>query len=57
MTRRLAVPAAPGPLEDCSARFDEVFGYLAQRRGFASTWPGCSPPSRVSRRAGIFTGG
>src|SRR5438034_7214479 len=34
MTRRLPCPAAPGPLEDYAARFDDLFGSLAQRRGF-----------------------
>src|SRR5215467_7668694 len=34
MTRRVACPAAPGPLEGYAARFDDLFGRLAQRRGF-----------------------
>jgi hypothetical protein len=34
MTRRRPCPAAPGPLEGYAARFDDVFGSLAQRRGF-----------------------
>src|SRR5919206_1943638 len=34
MTQRLACPPAPGPLEDYAARFDDLFGTLAQRRGF-----------------------
>src|SRR5918996_890288 len=34
MTKRLPVPAAPGPLEDYAGRFDDLFGSLAQRRGF-----------------------
>jgi hypothetical protein len=33
MTRRLPCPAAPGPLEGYAARFDELFGSLAQRQG------------------------
>src|SRR5881394_3529551 len=34
MTRRRPCPAAPGPLEEYAARFDDLFGSLAQRRGF-----------------------
>ena len=34
MTRRLPYPAAPGPLEGYAARFDDLCGSLAQRRGF-----------------------
>src|SRR5215218_1352081 len=34
MTKRLPSPPAPGPLEDYTARFDDLFGTLAQRRGF-----------------------
>jgi len=34
MTRRGPCPAAPGPLEEYAARFDDLFGRLAQRRGF-----------------------
>lgn len=34
MTKRLPSPPAPGPLEDYAVRFDDLFGSLAQRRGF-----------------------
>lgn len=34
MTQRLACPPAPGPLESYAAQFDDLFGTLAQRRGF-----------------------
>src|SRR6266705_2760205 len=34
MTRRLPCPAAPGPLEDYAAWFDDLFGSLAQRLRF-----------------------
>jgi DDE superfamily endonuclease len=34
MTKRLPSPPAPGPLEDFAANFDDLFGTLAQRRGF-----------------------
>src|SRR3954453_23787456 len=33
MSKRLPCPPAPGPLEDYAARFDDLFGTLAQRRG------------------------
>jgi hypothetical protein len=33
MTKRLPCPPAPGPLEDYAARFDALWGSLAQRRG------------------------
>ena len=34
MTKRLPCPAAPGPLEEYAARYDDRLGTLAQRRGF-----------------------
>ncbi|WP_432190431.1 IS701 family transposase [Streptomyces sp. Tue6028] len=34
MTKRLPCPPAPGPLEAYAVRFDDLFGTLAQRRGF-----------------------
>ena len=34
MSKRLPCPPAPGPLEDYAARFDDLFGTLAQRRSF-----------------------
>jgi SRSO17 transposase len=34
MSKRLPCPPAPGPLEDYANRFDDLFGTLAQRRGF-----------------------
>jgi DDE superfamily endonuclease len=34
MSKRLPCPPAPGPLEDYAASFDDLFGTLAQRRGF-----------------------
>jgi DDE superfamily endonuclease len=34
MSARRSCPPAPGPLEDYAARFDGLFGSLAQRRGF-----------------------
>ena len=34
MTQPLSCPQAPGPLEAFAAEFDDLFGRLAQRRGF-----------------------
>lgn len=34
MTKRLPATPAPGPLEDYAARFDDLFGTLAQRQAF-----------------------
>src|SRR5487761_920517 len=44
MTRRLPCPAAPGPLEGYAARFDDLFGSLAQRRGFREYLAGLLAP-------------
>src|SRR5205823_6188303 len=44
MTARLPCPAAPGPLEGYSARFDDLFGSLAQRRGFREYLAGLLAP-------------
>src|SRR5882724_10864096 len=39
-----AVPAAPGPLEEYAARFDDLLGRLAQRRGFREYLAGLLAP-------------
>src|SRR5260370_7049767 len=44
MTRRLPCPVAPGPLEGYAARFDDLFGSLAQRRGFREYLGGLLAP-------------
>src|SRR2546429_5236936 len=44
MTRRGRCPAAPGPLEGYAARFDDLFGSLAQRRGFRDYLAGLLAP-------------
>src|ERR1700757_4610342 len=44
MTVRRPCPAAPGPLEGYAARFDDVFGSLAQRRGFREYLAGLLAP-------------
>src|SRR5881397_451367 len=44
MTRRVPCPAAPGPLEEYAARFDDLFGSLAQRQGFREYLAGLLAP-------------
>jgi hypothetical protein len=44
MTRRRPCPPAPGPLEGYAARFDDLFGVLAQRRGFREYLAGLLAP-------------
>src|SRR5881398_659544 len=44
MTRHRPCPAAPGPLEEYAARFDDLFSRLAQRRGFRGYLMGLLAP-------------
>src|SRR5258707_4814192 len=44
MTRRVPCPPGPGPLEGYAARFDDLFGSLAQRRGFREYLAGLRAP-------------
>ena len=44
MTQRLPCPVAPGPLEGYAARFDDLFGSLAQRRGIREYLAGLLAP-------------
>src|SRR5258707_10192845 len=44
MTARRSCPAAPGALEGYAARFDDLFGRLAQRRGFRGDLSGLLAP-------------
>ena len=44
MTRRVPCPPAPGPLEGYAGRFDDLFGSLAQRRGFREYLAGLLAP-------------
>jgi SRSO17 transposase len=44
VTKRLACPPAPGPLEDYAAQFDALFGSLAQRRGLRAYLQGLLLP-------------
>ena len=44
MTKPVACPPAPGPLEGYAARFDDLFTHLAQRRGFREYLAGLLAP-------------
>src|SRR5207245_8873292 len=44
MTKSVACPPAPGPLEEYAARFDDLFGSVAQRRGFREYLAGLLAP-------------
>src|ERR1700740_352472 len=44
MTARRSAPAAPGPLEEYAAAFDDLFRRLAQRRGFREYLAGLLAP-------------
>jgi SRSO17 transposase len=56
MTRRVACPAAPGPLEDYAARFDDLFGRLAQRRGFREYLGGLLAPRERNKTLTALAG-
>src|SRR6266566_842160 len=44
MTKPVACPPAPGPLEEYAARFDDLFTRVAQRRGFREYLAGLLAP-------------
>src|SRR2546425_12029093 len=44
MTQRRVCPPAPGPLEEFAVGFDDLFGTLAQRRGFRAYLQGLLLP-------------
>jgi hypothetical protein len=49
MTKRLPASPAPGPLEDYSARFDDLFGARAQREGFRRYLEGLLLPAERNK--------
>jgi hypothetical protein len=56
MTRRVPCPPAPGPLEGYAARFDDLFGSLAQRRGFREYLAGLLGPRDRSKTLTALAG-
>src|SRR5262249_6619926 len=56
MTRRLQCPAAPGPLESYAAGFDDLFGSLAQRRGFREYLGGLLAPRERNKTLTALAG-
>src|SRR5262249_23504057 len=56
MTRRVACPPAPGPLEEFAARFDDLFGTLAQRRGFRDYVQGLWSPRERNKTPTALAG-
>src|SRR5215467_13580090 len=56
MTQRLACPPAPGPLEDYAAEFDDLFGSLAQRRGFRAYLQGLLLPRERNKTLTALAG-
>jgi SRSO17 transposase len=49
LTRRLPAEPAPGPLEDYAARFDDLFGTLAQRQAFRRYLEGLLLPAERNK--------
>jgi DDE superfamily endonuclease len=49
MTKRLSVSPAPGPLEDYSAHFDDLFSARAQREGFRRYLEGLLLPAERNK--------
>lgn len=49
MTKRLPCPPAPGPLEGYAGGLDDLFGTLAQRRGFREYLAGLLLPRDRNR--------
>ena len=56
MTARRSCPAAPGPLEGYAARFDDLFGRLAQRRGFREYLAGLLAPRERNKTLTALAG-
>jgi retron-type reverse transcriptase len=56
MTKRLACPPAPGPLEDYATRFDPLFARLAQRRGLRAYLQGLLLPRDPNKTLASLAG-
>ena len=56
MSKRIPCPPAPGPLEDYAAQFDDMFGSLAQRRGFRDYLQGLLLPRERNKTLTALAG-
>src|SRR5215813_5354860 len=56
MTRRVPCAGAPGQLEGYAARFDDLFGSLAQRRGFREYLGGLLAPRERNKTLTALAG-
>src|SRR5579883_1563384 len=56
MSQRIPCPPAPGPLEDYARRFDDLFGSLAQRRGFRDYLQGLLLPRERNKTLRALVG-
>ena len=56
MTRRIACPPAPGPLEEYAARFDDLFTHAAQRRSFRDYLAGVLLPRERTKTLTALAG-
>ena len=56
MTARRPCPAAPGPLEEYAARFDDLFTRVAQRRGFREYLAGLLAPRERNKTLTALAG-
>jgi hypothetical protein len=56
MTKPIACPPAPGPLEGYAARFDDLFTHVAQRRGFREYLAGLLAPRERNKTLTALAG-
>lgn len=56
MSQRIPCPPAPGPLEDYAVQFDDLFGSLAQRRGFRDYLQGLLLPRERNKTLTALAG-
>src|SRR5215471_20716851 len=56
MTKPVACPPAPGPLEGYAARFDDLFTHVAQRRGFREYLAGLLAPRERNKTLTALAG-
>ncbi|WP_329429478.1 IS701 family transposase [Streptosporangium sp. NBC_01495] len=56
MTKLVPCPSAPGPLEDYTARFDDLFSHLGQRRGFRKYLTGLLAPRERNKTLTALAG-